>query len=161
MPKEAAVFEFAIGTRLSARPAASDPFIGPADGTGTEATAGVSAPDRRNRSPPRTQSIDQQNTGDDDRGREGSSPTDEAAGVRKAPGTVSQLGSETSGVRPRQSAPSGTPVQGAPASRETDATDGVDSGSGECEDIAYVTVDGIRLLSRPAERTERGVSTWR
>ena len=158
VPKEGTVFEFAIGARLSARPAASDPFVGPTDGTGTEATSGVSAPDGQMSA--RERGTEQQDHDDGDRDREGSSPTDEAAGDRKAPGTVSQLGSETTGVRPRQSGPSGPPVQGAPANQDN-AVDGVGSDSGECEDIAYVTVDGIRLLSRPAERTEQGVSTWR
>ena len=33
--------------------------------------------------------------------------------------------------------------------------------SGSCEGVAYVTVDGARLLSRPARRTETGgVSKW-
>jgi ribonuclease P protein subunit POP4 len=62
--------------------------------------------------------------------------TDEAAGAGKASGTASKLPSETAGLRAGQ--------------------------SGGCEDVAYVTVDGARLLSRPALRTEKaGVSTWR
>jgi ribonuclease P protein subunit POP4 len=61
--------------------------------------------------------------------------TDEAADAAKASGTASELPSET-------------------ASR-TGQSDG-------CEGVAYVTVDGARLLSRPALRTEKaGVSTWR
>ncbi|AXG11032.1 ribonuclease P protein component 1 [Haloplanus rubicundus] len=61
--------------------------------------------------------------------------TDEAADAAKASGTTSELPSET-------------------ASR-TGQSNG-------CEDVAYVTVDGARLLSRPALRTEKaGVSTWR
>ncbi|AZH26268.1 ribonuclease P protein component 1 [Haloplanus aerogenes] len=61
--------------------------------------------------------------------------TDEAADAAKASGTAPKLPSET-------------------ASR-TGQSDG-------CEDVAYVTVDGTRLLSRPALRTEKaGVSTWR
>ena len=61
--------------------------------------------------------------------------TDEAAGAEKASGTASELPSET-------------------ASR-TGQSEG-------CEGVAYVTVDGARLLSRPALRTEKaGVSTWR
>jgi ribonuclease P protein subunit POP4 len=61
--------------------------------------------------------------------------TDEAADAEKASGTASKLPSET-------------------ASRTGQ--------SGGCEDVAYVTVDGARLLSRPALRTEKaGVSTWR
>jgi len=61
--------------------------------------------------------------------------TDEAADAEKASGTASELPSET-------------------ASR-TGQSEG-------CEGVAYVTVDGARLLSRPALRTEKaGVSTWR
>jgi ribonuclease P protein subunit POP4 len=61
--------------------------------------------------------------------------TDEAAGVRKAPGTASELPSETAG-RSGQ--------------------------SGGCEGAAYVTVDGDRLLARPALRTEKtGDNQWR
>ncbi|RCU48085.1 ribonuclease P [Haloplanus salinus] len=61
--------------------------------------------------------------------------TDEAADAAKASGTASELPSETAS-RTGQSA--------------------------GCEGVAYVTVDGARLLSRPALRTEKaGVSTWR
>lgn len=61
--------------------------------------------------------------------------TDEAADAEKASGTTPELPSETTS-RTGQ--------------------------SGGCEDVAYVTVDGTRLLSRPALRTEKaGVSTWR
>jgi len=61
--------------------------------------------------------------------------TDEAAGAEKASGTASELPSETAS-RTGQSA--------------------------GCEGVAYVTVDGTRLLSRPALRTEKaGVSIWR
>jgi len=61
--------------------------------------------------------------------------TDEAADAEKASGTASELSSETAG-RTGQSV--------------------------DCEDVAYVTVDGARLLSRPALRTEKaGVTTWR
>ena len=62
--------------------------------------------------------------------------TDEPAGRGNRPGTASKLGSETAGVRSGQ--------------------------SGSCEGAAYVTVDGSRLLSRPALRTEKsGESQWR
>jgi ribonuclease P protein subunit POP4 len=63
--------------------------------------------------------------------------TDEAAGVAKAPGTAPELRSDTAG--------------------------GFDAGqSGRCQGAAYVTVDGTRLLSRPARRTEQtGDSLWR
>lgn len=61
--------------------------------------------------------------------------TDEAAGARKGPGSASELASETAG--------------------ETGQ-------SGACEGAVYVTVDGARLLSRPARRTENaGDSQWR
>jgi len=78
--------------------------------------------------------------------------TDEAAERWNASGSTSELGSDTAGVRPRQSGPS-----------DGDAATGVASASqrGECEGVGYLTVDGTRLLSRPAERTERGVLTWR
>ena len=77
--------------------------------------------------------------------------TDEAAGDEQSPGSASQLGSDTAGVRPRQSGPS------AVGARSADAA----SRRGECKDAGYVTVDGTRLRDRPAERTERGVSQWR
>jgi ribonuclease P protein subunit POP4 len=63
--------------------------------------------------------------------------TDEAADAAKASGTASKLRSETAG--------GSTPGQ-----------------SGRCQGAAYVTVDGTRLLSRPALRTEKtGDSLWR
>ena len=56
-------------------------------------------------------------------------------GAAKESGTASKRGSETAGVRSGQSGP--------------------------CEGVAYVTVDGARLLSRPALRTEKaGETTW-
>jgi len=62
--------------------------------------------------------------------------TDEAAAPERDAGTASELGSETAGGGPGQ------------------------SGSGE--GAAYVTVDGSRLLSRPAQRSENtGDSLWR
>ncbi|WP_435154975.1 ribonuclease P protein component 1 [Haladaptatus sp. DFWS20] len=62
--------------------------------------------------------------------------TDEAAVSCEGTGTSSKLGSETAGVRSGQ--------------------------SGSCEGGAYVTVDGVTLLSRPALRTETGGnSKWR
>ncbi|ESP88900.1 ribonuclease P protein component 1 [Candidatus Halobonum tyrrellensis] len=77
-----------------------------------------------------------------------SHPTDEAAGARKPPGSAFELPSSAHG----------TLVAG----RGQDDTAGVTPGqSGGCEDAVYVTVDGTRLLSRPAFRTERaGDSTW-
>jgi ribonuclease P protein subunit POP4 len=76
--------------------------------------------------------------------------TDESAEAAKVSGTASKRGSETAGVRSGQSGSSG---------------DTLSSGSGgyprDCEGVAYVTVDGARLLSRPELRTEKaGDSTW-
>ena len=81
--------------------------------------------------------------------------TDEAADDGQSSGSTSQLGSDTAGVRPCQSGPSGA----------TSVVDGDDAASasrlGECKDVVYVTVDGTQLRHRPAERTERGVTQWR
>ena len=81
--------------------------------------------------------------------------TDEAADDDESSGSTSQLGSDTTGVRPRQSGPSGS----------TSVVTGDDVGSasrrGECKDVVYATVDGDRLRYRPAERTEQGVTQWR
>ena len=77
--------------------------------------------------------------------------TDEAADDCQSSGSTSQLGSDTAGVRPRQSGPSAAGVIDADAA----------SRNGECKDVVYVTVDGNRLQHRPAERTERGVTQWR
>ena len=71
---------------------------------------------------------------------------DSQTGGRKDSGSSSKLGTETAGVRPRQSLPSECSV----------------NQRGGCQGGVYVTVDGSRLLSRPAERTERtGDSKWR
>lgn len=83
-----------------------------------------------------------------DDGNRNASSTDEAAGADEASGSVSELGTETVGVRPDQSGPSA-------------ATRNLGSGASwsetsECQDTVYVTVDGNRLLSRPTARTERG-----
>ncbi len=82
---------------------------------------------------------------------EATARTDEAAGDDRSPGSTSQLGSDTAGVRPRKSGPSAAGVTDAAAT----------SRNGECEGVGYVTVDGTRLRDRPAERTERGVTQWR
>ena len=81
--------------------------------------------------------------------------TDEAADDGQSSGSASQLGSDTTGVRPRQSGPSG--------STSVVTGDDADPASqrGECKDVVYATVDGDRLQYRPAERTERGVTQWR
>ena len=80
---------------------------------------------------------------------------DEAADDGESSGSTSQLGSDTTGVRPRQSGPSG--------SKTVVTGDDADPAShrGECKDVVYATVDGERLRHRPAERTERGVTQWR
>ncbi len=82
--------------------------------------------------------------------------TDEAAD-RSTEGPRREAGREGSGTaseRERETA-------GAPASGDDNPD--VDAGqSGSCEGVAYVTVDGARLLSRPARRTETGGSSkWR
>ena len=81
--------------------------------------------------------------------------TDEAADGERPSGSTSQLGTDTAGVRPRQSGPS--------ESTGAVTDDGADSASrrGECKDVVYLTVDGKRLQYRPAERTERGVTQGR
>jgi len=69
---------------------------------------------------------------------DGPRDTDEAAGRRKGPGSASELPSETAGAAE------------------------VAGGSRGGEDAVYVTVDGTRLLSRPALRTENaGDNRWR
>jgi ribonuclease P protein subunit POP4 len=69
------------------------------------------------------------------------------AGRDRDPGRPSELGEDTAGVRPRQSSPSGCSAN---------------PFAGGCEGGIYVTVDGSRLLARPAERTQRtGDSKWR
>jgi ribonuclease P protein subunit POP4 len=105
--------------------------------------------------------------------RTGGSSTDEAAGADEASGSVSELGSETAGVRPAKSGPSAaTRSLGSGASHRDreESPEGTTSNldasgdeprAGECQDTVYVTVDGNRLLSRPTARTERGGdSTW-
>lgn len=77
-------------------------------------------------------------------------PVDEAAGGREAAGAAPKRGEETAGDRPGQSfsTRAGSSRAGSPA-------------RGDREDAAYVTVDGTRLLSRPALRTEHaGDMTW-
>ncbi len=77
--------------------------------------------------------------------------TDDAAGDERSPGTASKLADAQPG--------------------SSDSPDGPDRAAepGGCrafghaagEDVAYVTVDGSRLLSRPARRTETsGDSPW-
>ncbi|SFR54032.1 ribonuclease P protein component 1 [Halogeometricum limi] len=78
--------------------------------------------------------------------------TDEAADVEKASGTASKLRSETAGGLEAS--------QSGRLAEEPSAASRMSSGN--CEGVAYVTVDGARLLSRPALRTEKaGDTTWR
>lgn len=73
--------------------------------------------------------------------------TDEAADLAKGSGIASKLDTGTTAESSGDAAVAGD--------RETDAAD--PSGEG----VTYVTVDGTRLLSRPAQRTEtRGDSPW-
>lgn len=77
--------------------------------------------------------------------------TDEAAGGRYPPGSISELPFDT--VE--------TPTQASDQSGGS-APDGAATHPGESEDVVYVTVDGARLVGRPAERTEQEVeSLWR
>ncbi|SNZ06928.1 ribonuclease P protein subunit POP4 [Natronoarchaeum philippinense] len=77
--------------------------------------------------------------------------TDEAAGAEKGPGIASELEAGQTATAQEEPALAGRSA----GDRETDAA--AASGDG----ATYVTVDGSRLLSRPAERTEtRGNSPW-
>jgi ribonuclease P protein subunit POP4 len=74
-------------------------------------------------------------------------PTDEAAEAAKASGTASELVSGPD-----------EPATDADSNGESVEAARVEAGEG----VAYVTVDGTQLLSRPALRTENaGESTWR
>ncbi|WP_128476386.1 ribonuclease P protein component 1 [Halorussus pelagicus] len=83
----------------------------------------------------------------------------------KGSGTASKLASETAGVASGQSGAVSEPRSGG-SRRSADCTSGgrsearrpnADGGEG----VAYVTVDGARLLSRPELRTENaGESKW-
>ena len=89
------------------------------------------------------------------RGRKTADPGT-ARGAREGPGTTSKLGSETAG----RTGQSGRVADAESATRDRSDDD---SRADDCGDgVAYVTVDGDRLLSRPALRTENtGVSRWR
>lgn len=127
VPKQGTTFEFALPSETTS---GEGPTRSPPSDTEERGAATV---------PPGTEERD---------GAPVPSRTDEAAAGRKTPGSTSELGPETAGVRPGQSGPFAS---------ETDATSQRD----ECEGVVYVTVDGARLLSRPATRTERaGDSTW-
>ncbi len=79
--------------------------------------------------------------------------TDDAAGDEKSPGTASELADT-------QPEPSGSDrADGDSVGCRGDAPTRDRHAAGE--DVAYVTVDGSRLLSRPARRTETsGDSPW-
>ena len=91
--------------------------------------------------------------------------TDESAETGKVSGTASKPASETAGVRSGQSGAVSEPRSEGSRS-PSDCTSGgrsearrsnADAGEG----VAYVTVDGARLLSRPELRTENaGESKW-
>ncbi|WP_135853187.1 ribonuclease P protein component 1 [Halorussus salinus] len=91
--------------------------------------------------------------------------TDESAETRKVSGTASKPASETAGVRSGQS-----DAVSEPRSEGRQTSSGCSSeghlearrtSSGGGEGVAYVTVDGARLLSRPELRTENaGETTW-
>ena len=79
--------------------------------------------------------------------------TDDAADLRKGSGTTSKLAD----------------TQPDPSESDSDGSDRAGGDAAGCarasghagEDVAYVTVDGSRLLSRPARRTETsGDSPW-
>jgi ribonuclease P protein subunit POP4 len=79
--------------------------------------------------------------------------TDEAAPAAEVGGTASKLRSETAGDAAGQS--------GRVSERRSEARRTPSESDGG-EGVAYVTVDGARLLSRPARRTENGgAPTWR
>jgi ribonuclease P protein subunit POP4 len=79
--------------------------------------------------------------------------TDEAAPAVEVGGTPSKLRSETAGDAAGQS--------GRVSERRSEARRTPSESDGG-EGVAYVTVDGARLLSRPARRTENGgAPTWR
>ena len=82
--------------------------------------------------------------------------TDDAAGDEKFPGTTCELADTQpdSGDESTESDRAGTGGDAASVSR-------ADLDRHASENVAYVTVDGSRLLSRPARRTEtRGDSPW-
>lgn len=76
--------------------------------------------------------------------------TDEAADAEKASGTTSKLRSDTTGG-----------LDASQSGRHAEAHSAASRDSENCEGVAYVTVDGSQLLSRPALRTEtRGNTKW-
>ncbi|PSP80203.1 ribonuclease P [Halobacteriales archaeon QS_1_68_20] len=82
--------------------------------------------------------------------------TDEAAD-RPTEGPRQEAGREGSGTASKRSSETAGQAVGGESSPPVGAGQ-----SGACEGVAYVTVDGARLLSRPARRTETGGSSkWR
>lgn len=76
---------------------------------------------------------------------------DEAAGGRRPPGSTSELPFDTAGQPSMGTGQSGGSVP-----------DGAATRPGESQDVVSVTVDGARLVGRPAERTEQEAdSLWR
>jgi len=75
---------------------------------------------------------------------------DEAAGGRVPPGSTSE--------RPFDTVGSATPTD----QSEGFASEGAATRDGERQGVVYVTVDGVRLRSRPADRTaQEADSLWR
>ncbi|SER92555.1 ribonuclease P protein component 1 [Natrinema salaciae] len=84
--------------------------------------------------------------------------TDDAAGLEKGSGTASKL-ADTQPAAAEQSATADR--AGGDAAGCRDDAPSRDRRRAAGEDVAYVTVDGSRLLSRPARRTETsGDSPW-
>ena len=84
--------------------------------------------------------------------------TDEAAAGGDPAGTASKPGSETADAGAAPVVGQSGSAGGRPAGTGNDSSGESRDGEG----VAYVTVDGARLVSRPARRTETGgVSKWR
>jgi ribonuclease P protein subunit POP4 len=76
---------------------------------------------------------------------------DEAAGGRRSPGSTSELPFDTA-----------APTAGSVGQSGGSVPDGAATRRGESQDVVSVTVDGARLVGRPAERTEQEAdSLWR
>ncbi len=91
--------------------------------------------------------------------------TDESAETERVSGTASKPASETAGVRSGQSDAVSEPrSEGSRTSSDCTSEGHLEArrtSSGGGEGVAYVTVDGERLLSRPELRTENtGETTW-
>ncbi|PCR89381.1 ribonuclease P protein component 1 [Natrinema ejinorense] len=87
--------------------------------------------------------------------------TDDAADLAKGSGTASKLANTEPAVASEERSSTAADRAGGDAAgcRDDDPTRDRRRAAGE--DVAYVTVDGSRLLSRPARRTEtNGDSPW-